>query len=104
MGKPIKFIGLACAAVVSASVIALFVVGSIAPDTAVYMGRQVPERFMTTIRSLGLLKEGEQIRYFYSDALFDINAGLYFVTDRNLVLYSSEWEDPEIIVPFDSIA
>ena len=104
MKKQVKIIGLGCAFLIGAIVIAVSVIGSIAPGTAVYTGRQVPKRFMETIRSLNLLKEDEQIRYFYSDALIDIKNGLYFVTDKNLVLYSSGWEEPEMIIPFDQIA
>lgn len=103
MSKPFKFIGLACAATVCASGIALIIFVSNGPDTSVYTGSQIPKRFITTIRSMNLLKDDEQIRYFYSDALFDIKAGLYFVTDKNLVLYSSEWVEPEMIIPFDQI-
>jgi hypothetical protein len=103
MIKLFKVFGIACASVVALAVIALFVIGSIGPDTSVYTGRQVPKRFMKTIRSLNLLSEGEQIKYFYSDALVDIKKGLYLVTDRNLVLYSTDWEEPETIIPFDRI-
>lgn len=104
MSKPGKIIGFGCASIVGVIVIALMIIGSIAPDTAVYPGRQIPKRFMTTIRSLNLLKKDEQIRYFYSDALLDIKAGFCFVTDKNLVLYSSNWEEPEVIIPLSQIA
>ena len=97
MKKKVKIIVLGCASLIGAIVTAIFIVGSIGPDTAVYTGRQIPKRFMETIRSLNLLKEDEQIRYFYSDALIDIKNGLYFVTDKNLVLYSSGWEEPETL-------
>jgi len=104
MNKPFKFIGLAFAAIICATVIALIIVGAYGPETSVYTGRQIPKRFMTTIRSLKLLKEDERIKYFYSDAMLDIKTGLYFVTDKNLVLYSSEWEEPETIIPFEQIS
>ncbi len=104
MSKPVEVIGIGCATIVGAILIALVVIGSIGPDTAVYPGRQIPKRFMSTIRSLDLLEDNEQIRYFYSDALFDIKTGLYFVTDKNLVLYSSSWEEPAAIIPFYEIA
>ncbi len=103
MTRLLKIVAIACASIVGLAVIALFVIGSIGPDTAVYTGHQVPKRFMKTIRSLNLLSEGEQIKYFYSDALVDIKAGLYFVTDKNLVLYSTYWEEPETIIPFEQI-
>lgn len=74
-----------------------------APDTSVYLGNQVPKKYMKEIRDLGLLEENETIKYFYSDALFDIKEGLYFVTNLKLVAYCSEWEEPETIVPFNEI-
>ncbi len=103
MSKILKYMGLGCASIVGVIVIALLVIGSIAPDIAVYTGRQIPKKFMTTIRSLNLLEKDEQIRYFYSDAMLDIKAGLYFVTDRNLILYSNSWEEPETIISLDQI-
>jgi hypothetical protein len=104
VSKTIKIVGLTIGVITFASIAVCFVAVSRAPDVSVYVGRQVPKRFMTTIRSLHLLEEDEQITYFYSDAFFDIKAGLYFVTDNKLVLYSSDWEEPEIIVSLDQIA
>jgi hypothetical protein len=104
MKKKVKIIILGCASLLGAIVIAMVIVSSIGPDIAVYTGHQMPKRFMETIRSLNLLEEYEQIRFFYSDAMIDIKNGLYFVTDKNLVLYSRGWEEPETIIPFDQIA
>lgn len=103
MKKTLMIIGVALLALILALIISLMVIGSMGPDTSVYPGPQIPSKFMTTIRSLNLLQEDEKIRYFYSDALIDIRKGFYFVTDQNLVLYSSEWEPPEIIIPLDTI-
>ena len=36
--------------------------------------------------------------------MFDIKDGMYFVTDKNLVLYSNSWEEPKAMIPFDQIA
>lgn len=106
MNRATKIIGIGCAGILGVVVLlfcALFAFASFGPDTAVYPGLQIPKRFMTTIRSLNLLEENEQIRYFYSDALFDIKEGLYFVTDRNLVLYAKSWEEPMTIIPLREI-
>ncbi len=65
---------------------------------------KVPKKYVTKVRSLGLLEQDEQIKYFYSDALFSIENGMYFVTDKHLVLYCSEWEEPETIVRFKDIS
>lgn len=104
MSNVFKFIGLACLAVVCTLVVALVISAAIGPDTSVYPGRQIPKRFMATIRSLDLVEEDERIKYFYSDAVFDIKSGFYFITDKKLVLYSKEWEEPMISISFDEIA
>ena len=103
MKKALKVIGIGVGSIFAIIIIALIASGLIGPDTAVYTGHQIPKRFMTTIRSLNLLEEDEQIRYFYSDALYDTKTGFYFVTDRNLILYSISWEEPETVIPFDQI-
>jgi hypothetical protein len=103
MNKTLKYTGLGCVSIIGLIFIAFVTILFSGPDTAVYPGRQIPKKYMKTIRSLNLLQEDEQIRYFYSDALFDIKTGLYFVTDRNLIAYSSSWEEPETIIPFDQI-
>ncbi len=89
---------------VGVTLIALVTTSVIGPDTAVYPGDQVPEKYLETLQSLQLLQEDEQVQFFYSDAMFDIKNGLYFVTDKHLVLYSSAWDDPERIIPFEEIA
>lgn len=58
---------------------------------------------MEEMRSLGLLEEDEKIVYFYTDAFIDIKEGLYFVSDRHLVLYSKQWEEPRTIIKFEDI-
>ncbi len=59
---------------------------------------------MSTIRGLNLLEDGEQIRFFYSDAILDITDGMYFFTDRKVVVYGSGLENPAIITPYSMIA
>ena len=65
--------------------------------------QEVPRKYLKEIKELGLLEKDEKIIYFYTDALFDIKDGLYFVTDRHLVLYSQEWEEPETIIDYEDI-
>ncbi|MEM7481905.1 MAG: hypothetical protein AAF481_12090 [Acidobacteriota bacterium] len=103
MRKILIFGGLGCAGLIGMVVVGFFVLASLGPDTSIYTGRQVPKRFVSTIDSLGLLEDDERIRYFYSDALFDIKDGFYFVTDSKLVVYSDAWAEPETIIPFEEI-
>ncbi|ARV09889.1 hypothetical protein BTO05_09645 [Winogradskyella sp. PC-19] len=73
------------------------------PETYIYLGRQVPKKYIDEIKTLGLLSSNEKIKYFYSDGFNDIKEGLYFVTDKNLVAYNKEWEYPKTIIPFSEI-
>lgn len=103
ISKPINIIGL-CFAVIFAGLLIFFTIAAtIGPSGEIYVGRQIPKKFMRTIRSLNLLQEDEDIVYFYSDAMIDIKSGIYFVTNRNLVVYSDKWEPPETFIPYDQI-
>jgi len=79
--------------------------GTYAPETSVYAGNEVPNRFIETMKSVGALEEGETILYFYSDALTDIRDGFYFVSDRRVVVYAeAAGGSPLTTVGFDEIA
>ena len=101
--KVLKYFGIGIGAVVLIAFTGLLVIGSRGPDTSIYFGRQIPHRFLKEIRSLELIGAEEEIKYFYSDALTDIKEGMYFVTNKNLVLYSSEWEEPKTILIYSDI-
>jgi hypothetical protein len=73
------------------------------PDIVVQTGANTPERFIATLRDRGLLSRTERPLYFYSNGLFDIEEGLYFLTKEKLVAHSVEWDPPTVIVPFSSI-
>lgn len=79
-------------------------IGLMAPDTKVLSGRQVPARYVGQVRELGVLEPDEQIRYFYSDALLNIEEGFYLITDRKLVVYCRAYEEPAVLVPLSSVA
>ncbi len=85
------------------AIVALMIIGTIAPETCVYHGHQLPEKYKDEIRSLDLLEPGEEIAYFYTDGFLDIKEGFYYVSDRHLVIYSSQWEDPASIIDFEDI-
>ena len=77
-----------------------FIVG---PDIEVVPGAQVPQRFLSKIRALDLLEPGEQVRFFYSDAFLNIEEGFYLFTDRKVVVYKKEYEQPAVVVLFSEI-
>ena len=78
-------------------------IGMAGPATKVLPGRQVPARFLEQIRKLNLLEPDEQIQYFYSDSLLNIEGGFYLLTDRKVVVYSRTFDEPAILVPFSNI-
>ena len=77
-----------------------FMVG---PDIEVVPGAQVPQRFLSKIRALDLLEPGERVKFFYSDAFINIEEGFYLFTDRKVVVYKSEYEQPALVLPFAEI-
>lgn len=84
-------------------VIGLLFTGCNTPETWVYLGGEVPKKYMEEVMSLGLLEKDEEMEYFYSDGLFDIKEGFYFVTDQKLVAYSEAWEEPKTVIPYGEI-
>ena len=98
-----KTIGYILVTLLAILLLALFVIGSIVPETYVYLGRQVPKKYKTEIKDLGLLDNNEELKYFYTDGFFDIKEGLYFVTDQKLVVYCKDWDEPETIIEFHEV-
>ena len=84
-------------------IIGFLVFGYILPETYIYLVRQVPKSYLNEIRVLGLIENDEKIKYLYTDATFDIKEGVYFVTNKNLILYCEEWEEPGTIIDFKNI-
>lgn len=87
----------------SLNIIIFFLIGCDGPETYIYLGHQVPKKYIEEVKNLGLLQNDEKIKYFYSDAITDIKEGIYFVTDQKLVLYNNEWQEPKTIIMFDEI-
>ena len=83
---------------------ALFYFSAHAPDTKVYAGNEVPAEYIDIATGLGLIEPGEQVRYFYSDAvLSDVREKFYFVSDRKVAVYVRSAARPAVAVPFDRI-
>lgn len=78
-------------------------IGAVGPDTKVYTANEVPRKFVVVASGLGLLDPGERVTFFYSDALLDVRDGMYFVTDRKVVVYIADATTPATVVPFGMI-
>ncbi len=103
MKLPLKILGISAIALASLCLIGLLVIGNLSPETFIYTEKQIPKRFLKTVKSLGLLEEDETIQYFYSDGFLKIEQGMYFVTDKNLTLYSTEWPEPSLRIPLNEL-
>ncbi len=102
--KKLLIVFLVLAGLIGAGVLGgLIYIGVVGPETRVVAGNQVAGHHLKIINDLKLLQPGERIQYFYSDAMVDIRQGMYFVTDRRLVLYCKGWGKPRHEVPFGDI-
>jgi hypothetical protein len=78
--------------------------GMIMPETRALAGSQLTKRNVDTIRRLGLLEEGERIKYFYSDGMLSIEEGMYFFTDEKIVCYGKGLDPQATVVAFEDVA
>jgi hypothetical protein len=102
--KKLLIIVLVLAGLIGAGVLGgLMYIGMAGPESRVVGGNLIAKHHLKIINDLKLLQPGEHIQYFYSDALVNIRKGMYFVTDRRLVLYCKSWEKPRQEVPFQEI-
>jgi hypothetical protein len=72
--KALRNIGIVIGGILSVILVLLMIVGTVAPETYIYLGRQVPKKFVTEMRALELLADNEKIKYFYTDAFFTLKA------------------------------
>ena len=78
-------------------------------ETYVVEGEQLSTDQRATIESLGILKPGERILYFYSDGFWDITEGFYVLTDQALILWGEAFVQeggtlvPAVRLPLDQI-
>lgn len=59
--------------------------------------------YKRVIKNLELLEENESIEWFYSDGMTDIRDGMYLLTDRRIILYCQEWEEPLFATYFTNL-
>lgn len=81
----------------------LIVISANGPGTEVIPGRQLKAKYVEFALNEGLVDPNEQIQFWYSDAFSDFTDGFYFFTDKKVVVYNKSWEEPALLMPFDSI-
>ncbi len=101
--KLLLIFGIGGAALMILTCAGLVFIGTTGPDIKAVPGSNMRSDEMKVINSLGLLEPGEQILYFYSDALLTIEAGMYFCTDLKVVVYREDAAEPTISATYDEI-
>jgi len=101
--RKLHYVTVSIAGVLILALSVLIVVAALGPENAVVPGKQLKARYVREIQGLGLLDKNEELAYFYSDAFYSIRNGLYFFTDKKVVLYNEDWARPSIIVPYGAI-
>lgn len=85
------------------SVVFLIVLGATSPDIEVIPGKQVDKEYLDFVWDQGIVDPSEEIQFWYSDAFSDFTDGFYLFTDKKVVIYSSAWSEPAIIIPYSQI-
>lgn len=89
--------------VVAGVVIVVLSVNRVGLEPGVVPGWRLQSSHVEVINSLEILEPEEEIRFFFSDAFWDIKNGFSLLTDRSVVLFSQQWEQPMTKIPFDQI-
>lgn len=78
-------------------------IGATAPPPHAMTGAKVPAKYVKQLKDLGILRDDEKLECFFSDAITSIEGGVYILTDKRLVLYSTAWTEHEISIPLAEI-
>ena len=94
MGALFRWIGTACGCIVLAGVIfGSLIEAGIVPSDRVLSGDRIPPDQVAVLRSEGILDDGEEVEYFYSEGLFSIREGGSLLTDRRVIAYEANRDD-----------
>jgi len=101
--KGIKYTIAAAFGTITLLLISMILIDRFLHEGTIHTRAQIPENYIEKINELGLLETTEKIEYLYTDALFELEEGIYFVTNKHLVLFNQEWEPRGYIIPFENI-
>jgi hypothetical protein len=99
----IFYIGIGILSLIIIAVGFYLVLVTLAPDPWVIPGKQLNKKYSTFIQEQRLIKDEEEIIYWYSDGFPDFKSGFYFFTKGKVIVYCKDWENPAIILPFTII-
>lgn len=100
--------GVGCLLPIILCVVGLVVFGVVietqSPEIWATPGTQMQSKFRKKIENLGLVDPEDKIIWFYSDAVMSITEGMYFYTNDELILYSDQWQRPQVVIPMQDIS
>ena len=97
------YFGMSAGIMIGVILIGLIIIGILSPENKVYNDKDIKAEYYHFIKDNELIQDDEELIYFYSDAFFNFKNSFYFLTDKNIVLYSTEWYEPELIIPLRHI-
>ncbi|MBI1292843.1 hypothetical protein GC173_16645 [bacterium] len=80
-----------------------FYIETAGPGVSAMEGNKVTPGVRKDLKELKLLGPEDRVIWFYSDGLVSAKEGMYFFTDKDLVLYSQAWQTPEVRIPLADI-
>ncbi|EKK7180248.1 hypothetical protein PON68_004549 [Vibrio alginolyticus] len=101
--KAIKYTIAAAFGTIALLLVSMTLIDRFLHEGTIHTREQIPENYLEKINELDLLETTEKIEYLYTDALFELEEGLYFVTNKHLVVFNQRWEPRAYIIPFESI-
>jgi len=94
--------GLACCG--GAMGLGLAIEARVIPDSEAIPGHQLPDQVASFVRASGWVEPGDEILYFYCDAMFDWEANGHLVTEERVVSYWTQGDDlRHLVVDLDQI-
>ena len=97
------YIGISLGSVFIIVIGSLMVIGFFSPEIEVIPGKQINKKYLNFVWEQGIVDRSEEIQYWYSDGFGDFKNGFYLFTNKKVVVYSKDWEEPAIIVPYTQI-
>lgn len=81
----------------------LIYLGTIGPETEVIPGKYIKTEYKEFLLENDLLEEDEQILYWYSGGITNFKETFNVLTDKHIIDYNEELEEPATIILIDSI-
>lgn len=73
------------------------------PEAEVISGKDLQDQYLDFVWEQEIVDRSEEIQYWYSDGVLDFTEGFYLFTDKKVVVFCDEWEEPASIISYSQI-